>query len=107
MFFFFFFEEDRERYKPGTVCRVIGDERKEGMEVVIHQVYSRPNGLSLWCYENKPVRYRINQRGEKVIDFDPACVMSPYSPENLELTEEIPVQDGGWGARYRHGRTWR
>lgn len=99
MFFFFFFND--QEYKPGMVCRVVRGWEKD-KKVVIHQVRSHPDGLSLWCYENKPVTYRINGKGNKVIEFDPACVMSPYSPSDLEITAEVPLQTDGWGAMYRH-----
>ncbi|KEQ25556.1 hypothetical protein ET33_02210 [Paenibacillus tyrfis] len=75
-------------------------EHAEGKQVVVHQITDG----ALWCYENKPVRYRVNKRGDRVIDFDPACILSPYSPENLIVTDDIPLQDGGWGAKYRHER---
>lgn len=94
MFFFF----DNEGYKPGTVCRVSG--RSEGKKVVIHQVLSG----SIWCYDNRPVTHRINRNGERVIEFDPACVMSPYSIKDLVITNDIPVQEDGWGAKYRRER---
>ncbi|MGF6356143.1 hypothetical protein ABIE27_004058 [Paenibacillus sp. 4624] len=94
--FFFFFE-----IKRGTVCRVISG-RDEGKLVVAHQVHFE----MLWCYENKPVKYRINRKGEQVIEFDPACVTMPYSPDELEVTNEIPLQDGGWGLTYRRSRMW-
>ncbi|MOA48737.1 hypothetical protein D3C78_1715230 [compost metagenome] len=71
--------------------------RDEGKKVVVHQIV----GNALWCYENRPVKYRINRNGDKVIEFDPACVMSPYSPNNLEITNEVPVQTDGWGESYR------
>lgn len=77
------------------VCRVVRG-RDEGKKVVIHQIHEE----MLWCYDNRHVEYRTNRNGDKVIDFDPACVMSPYSPENLEITDEVPVQDGCWGALY-------
>ncbi|MGG1673300.1 hypothetical protein ACIFOE_22215 [Paenibacillus sp. NRS-1783] len=81
------------------VCRV-QDGRHEGKTVVVHQIIHR----MIWCYDNRPVKYRINRKGEKVIEFDPACILSLYSPESLEVTNEIPLQDGGWGASYRHAR---
>ncbi|WP_144940155.1 hypothetical protein [Paenibacillus sp. 32O-W] len=93
--FFFFFDDDRVKYQPGTVCRVVG--RDEGKTVVIHQISED----TLWCYENRPVRHRINRQGVKVIDFDPACILSPYGYDVLEITNEIPLQTDGWGAKYR------
>jgi len=93
MFFFFFTDHI---FKPGDVCRVSTGFYIEKM-VVVHQVSKE----IIWCYENRPVKYKINRKGERVIDFDPACVMSPYTPESLEITNEVPLQTGGWGARYR------
>ncbi len=68
--------------------------------IVVHQVTSD----MLWCYDNKPVKYKTNRNGDKVIEFDPACFMSPYSAEDLEITNDIPLQDGGWGATYRNSK---
>lgn len=95
---FFFFGE--ERYKPGTVCLVISSRRDEGKKVVIDKV----NGNFAWCYDNRPVKHRINRRGERVVEFDPACVLSGYSLEDLVITSDIPLQDDGWGAKYRRER---
>lgn len=100
MFFFFFFDSAKELFKPGTVCRIKGQKDNEP-SVVVHQVYTLPDGISLWCYQNRPVTYKLNRKKQKVIDFDPACIMSPYSPEDLIITNEPVLQDGGWGASYR------
>jgi hypothetical protein len=95
---FFFFEQ---AFKPGVVCRVIGGS-DEGKMVVVHQIFEN----MLWCYDNRPVTHRINRKGQKVIDFDPACVLSPYSPGQLEVTNDIPLQQSGWGERYRRARMY-
>lgn len=58
----------------------------------------------LWCYENKPVTRRLNSRGKSVIDVDPACFTTLYKREMLDITNEIPKQDDGWGAEYRNKR---
>lgn len=93
MIFFFYSRE----IEPGTVYRVLNGHRNAGKSVVMHQVQED----MLWCYENRPVTYRVNRKGDRVIDFDPACITSPYSPDYLEETNEIPLQDEGWGAAYR------
>lgn len=98
MFFIFFFYDE---FKRGMVCRVTRG-RDEGKRVVVDKVEQE----TLWCYENKPVTHRVNGKGVRVIDFDPACVLTPYSPKNLEITSEIPVQTDGWGASYRSSRLW-
>ncbi|MNO15497.1 hypothetical protein D3C76_51630 [compost metagenome] len=95
---FFFFGTDR--YKPGTVCRVTSVRRGIDKKVVIHQVL----GESFWCYDNRPVTHRINRSGKRIIDFDPACVLTPYNVDELEVTNDIPLQDDGWGAKYRRER---
>lgn len=95
VFLFFYFEE----FKPGIVCRLKNGIDK-GKMVVVQQIQDD----MLWCYDNRPVKYRTNRKGQKVIDFDPACVTAPYSPSSLEITNEIPLQDGGWGASYRKAR---
>lgn len=93
MIFFFYSKE----FEPGTVCHVLNGYRNAGKSVVVHQVQE---GM-LWCYENRPVTYRVNRKGERVIDYDPACVTTPYSPDELEITKDIPFQNDGWGAAYR------
>lgn len=105
MFFFFFF--DREKIRPGTVCKVSNSRNGPDFTVVVHQAgYKMQHGDEdiLWAYENKPVRFRINNRGKTVIEFDPACVLSAYRYEDLIPTNEIPLQTAGWGAEYRFGR---
>lgn len=93
MFFFF------EQFKPGVVCNVISG-RNIGEQVVIHQIFE---GI-LWCYDNRPVTFRTNRKGDRIVDFDPACVTSCYSAEQLEITNEIPVQKEGWGVRHYYNR---
>lgn len=51
-----------------------------GREVVAVKI----SGGSVWCSENKPVTYRTNRLGMRVLDHDPRCCMSLYSPEQLE-----------------------
>ncbi|MEK3824447.1 hypothetical protein [Paenibacillus sp. FSL K6-1558] len=95
-FLFFYFEE----FKPGMVCRVVGS--PDNKMVVVHKVFED----MLWCYDNRPVEYKLNSKKQRVIAFDPACVMSPYPASCLEITPLIPMQEDGWGASYRHKRMW-
>ncbi|KUP24903.1 hypothetical protein AWJ19_03175 [Paenibacillus sp. DMB5] len=96
---FFFFAETAQ-FRRGLVCRVTTGSSTDKMVVVQHVSVS-DGETTLWCYENKPVTRRINHKGISVIDFDPACVTSPFSPRFLEITDELPLQNDGWGARYR------
>ncbi|RXZ84610.1 hypothetical protein EBB07_00920 [Paenibacillaceae bacterium] len=101
MFFFFFFEI--EEIQPGTVCRVKEGvwRRTPGLLVVVE---NKAGENSYWAYENRPVRHRINRKGDRVLDFDPACCQTIYSHDDLEVTNEIPLQVDGWGAEYRWKR---
>ncbi|GBF73077.1 hypothetical protein PA598K_01362 [Paenibacillus sp. 598K] len=100
MFFFFFFEE--EAIKPGTVCRVKCRFGISPDKLVV--VDKQAGGDSYWAYDNRPVRYRINRKGVRVVESDPACIQTIYSAEDLEPTNEIPLQEDGWGAKYRRAR---
>lgn len=86
MFFFFYDSE----FRRGQVCEIIkNDPRREtmpklfpdriGKRVVIDEVMDN----HLWCYDDKPVQYRINNKGRKVVEFDPSCVTTPYRCDEL------------------------
>lgn len=95
MFFFFETQNPNEStYWPGLVCRLKKDSNRK---VVIHEI----SGRTAWVYENIPVRYRINSKGRLVIDFDPSCVLSPCRLEDLEPTDDPPLQKDGWGRKHR------
>lgn len=40
------------------------------------------------AHDDKPPRYRYNNRGRKIIEYDPRCIMTYYSADNLKLIEE-------------------
>lgn len=55
-----------------------------GTIVKIVTIYDTGN---VQAYEDKPVRYRINRRGDRVVDFDPTCIRSFYSVDQLKLLD--------------------
>lgn len=40
------------------------------------------------AHDDKPPRYRYNNRGRQIIEYDPRCIMTYYSADNLKLIEE-------------------
>lgn len=48
---------------------------------------------SVWAHADKPVTYRTNRNGRRVIDHDPSCIQSAYRIEQLRIIgpdEEAP-----------------
>lgn len=103
--FFFLFEESSV-FKRGSVCELIQNDPRRatrpdlypdrmGKRVIVSEVFEE-DGL-VWAYEARPARYRINQRGKRVCEYDPRCVTSLYwmdhlqvlDPETAELTHKL------------------
>jgi len=76
MFFFFSSLQD---FHPGTVCEVITSSRT-GQMVIVREVR-----VCIWAHEAKPLRTKINSRGREVVEYDPACVTSPFAPGDLRI----------------------
>lgn len=56
-----------------------------GTIVKIVTIYDTGN---VQAYEDKPVRYRFNRRGNRVVDFDPTCIRSFYSVDQLKIIDD-------------------
>ncbi|CAE6823659.1 Protein KlcB [Paraburkholderia aspalathi] len=41
----------------------------------------------VWAHDDKPITYRTNRNGRRVVDFDPSCVQSLYNVDDLEPAE--------------------
>ncbi|WP_322075525.1 klcB [Burkholderia cenocepacia] len=41
----------------------------------------------VWGHDDKPITYRNNRAGRRVVDFDPSCVQSLYHIDDLEPVE--------------------
>lgn len=89
MFCFFF---GNSEFKKGQLCEIIQNDPRHytmpklfkdriGEQVIISAV--QDNSHFVWAYEAKPIRYRINRLGNRVVDFDPRCVTTPYNKDDL------------------------
>jgi hypothetical protein len=61
-----------------------------GTIVKIVTIYDSGN---VEAHEDKPVSYRLNRRGVRVVEFDPTCVRSFYSIDQLKLLDECKTGD--------------
>lgn len=56
-----------------------------GKKVIITEV--RPDTRQVWAHDDKPIRYRMNRNGRKVVDHDPRCIHSIYGFDDLKILE--------------------
>ncbi|MBR8087077.1 klcB [Burkholderia vietnamiensis] len=73
----------RGRYRVTRVHHPVF-ERDVGKVVIV----DRFAGLGMvWAHDDKPVTYRTNRAGRRVVAFDPTCVQSLYHMDDLEPAE--------------------
>nr|BCU00952.1 hypothetical protein [uncultured bacterium] len=75
-------------FAPGMRCEVSSVHhpclsRDIGKRVVITKV--NLEFRSVWAHEDKPVTYRTNRNGRRVVDHDPRCIESVYGFEQLHI----------------------
>jgi len=73
---------------PGSRCQIVSVHHRcfsylLGRVVVVVKV--NPEFNSVWAHDDKPLTYRTNKHGRRVVDHDPRCVQSLYSLEELRL----------------------
>ncbi|WP_193387859.1 hypothetical protein [Xanthomonas phaseoli] len=73
----------RGRYRVARVHHPVFA-RDVGKAVIV----DRFAGLGMvWAHDDKPVTYRTNRAGRRVVAFDPCCVQSLYHADDLEPAE--------------------
>lgn len=63
-------------------CKVISSRVGTGIGRVV--VVAKVNERSVWAYDDKPVTYRTNRQGRRVVDSDPKCIQTLYGFDELE-----------------------
>ncbi|HDZ5419520.1 TPA: klcB [Vibrio harveyi] len=81
----------REQFVRGQRCQVISVhhpvfENDIGKFVIITDVSS--SSSQVWAYDDKPETFRINRKGNRVIEHDPKTVQSIYSFKQLRLASD-------------------
>lgn len=71
--------------EPGRRCEVVTSRfpADVGKLIVVTRV-NRDCG-SVWGYDDKPIRYRTNRNGRRVVDYDPRCIETIYRFEQLKI----------------------
>lgn len=72
-------------FYPGLVCKITSVHHpvftdQVGERVVIVRT---TDGMA-WVHDDKPVTYRVNRNGNRVVDRDPRSILSSYSFDRLE-----------------------
>lgn len=78
---------DRSAYAPGVRCQIVAvrwrfDLHRLGKVVVLTKVDHQLG--SAFAYNDDPVTYKVNRKGRKVIDHDPACIQTVYLLDELK-----------------------
>ena len=79
---------DMSAFRPGVRCEIIAAShpsasRDVGKRVIVDRV--NPEYGSVWAHDDKPVTYRINRAGRRVVDHDPRCIQTIYGVDQLQV----------------------
>jgi hypothetical protein len=69
----------------GAPCRIVRTHRMFSHDIGRRVVVVSLTSQMAWVYDDKPVTYRINHQGKRVIEHDPRCIQTLHSIEDLEL----------------------
>lgn len=80
--------EPTEAFKVGLRCRIERVHHKVfinevGKYIILTRIHA--DTRQVWGHDDKPVRHRYNQRGRRVVAYDPTCIQSCYSMNNLSI----------------------
>jgi hypothetical protein len=90
-------EDGGEQFCPGQRCEIISAhhqvfrQKQVGKFVIVTSV-SRDT-RQVWAHDDAEARYRINRNGRKVLDYDPKCVLSIYSFDQLRPDGRVTTND--------------
>ncbi|WP_347669681.1 klcB, partial [Comamonas thiooxydans] len=79
---------DRVEFKPGQRCEIVSVhhpvfDRYIGKRIIIVKVH--PDTRQVWAHDDRPVTYKTNRAGRRVVDSDPSCIQSIYGFDQLRL----------------------
>ena len=58
-------------------------DRYIGKRIIIVKVH--PDTRQVWAHDDRPVTYKTNRAGRRVVDSDPSCIQSIYGFDQLRL----------------------
>jgi hypothetical protein len=79
---------DLVEFKPGQRCEIVSVhhpvfDRYIGKRIIIVKVH--PDTRQVWAHDDRPVTYKTNRAGRRVVDSDPSCIQSIYGFDQLRL----------------------
>nr|BCT99929.1 hypothetical protein [uncultured bacterium] len=75
-------------FKPGQRCEISSVHHPAfasyiGKRVIIVKVH--PDTRQVWAHDDRPIKYKTNRAGRRVVDSDPSCIQSIYGFDQLRL----------------------
>ncbi len=79
---------DQVEFKPGQRCEIVSVHhpvfnRYIGKRIIIVKVH--PDTRQVWAHDDRPITYKTNRAGRRVVDSDPSCIQSIYGFDQLRL----------------------
>lgn len=80
--------EATEAFSVGLRCRIERVHHKVfiktvGQHIIITRVHA--DTRQVWAHDDKPIRHKYNQRGRQVVAYDPRCIQSCYSMNDISI----------------------
>lgn len=80
--------DDPAEFCPGRRCEIVSVHHPCFSENIgKHVIVTKVNAdfRCVWAHDDKPVRYRINRNGRRVLAYDPRCIQTIYAMASLRL----------------------
>ena len=79
---------DLVEFKAGQRCEIVSVHhpvfnRYIGKRIIIVKVH--PDTRQVWAHDDRPITYKTNRAGRRVVDSDPSCIQSIYGFDQLRL----------------------
>lgn len=77
-------------FRPGVRCEIISVHhpcfsRAIGKVIVVTKVSA--DTRQVWAHDDRPVTYKVNRTGRRVVDSDPSCIQTVYGMDGLRVLE--------------------
>lgn len=77
-----------DAFRPGQRCQVVSAHHpcfQDALGKVVIVTKVNPAHGSVWAHDDKPVTYRTNRNGRKVVHSDPRCIETIYGMDALRI----------------------
>ncbi len=86
----FYARNEVDDFRPGVRCEIVSVHhpcflRDIGKVIVVTKVSA--DTRQVWAHDDRPVTYKVNRNGRRVVDSDPRCVQTVYGMDGLRVLE--------------------